>query len=90
MRFTNPVEYFSNPSSTRPWRSNPSHNVPTCPWRPDATEDEKVAWYVRAKADAERQGLPIGKVAWLYRIMFGEFPSSRVAKRASKIRRGIV
>lgn len=66
---------------------NPAHNEPTSPIWPDATEDERVAWLVRAKADAVAVGMEFGKVAWLYRHMFGEYPPARVAKLASRARR---
>ncbi len=74
---TSPVEYLQNPV----------RDTIGSPIWPNATEDEQVAWYVRAKADAVRQNIPIGKVAWLYRHMFGDYPTARVAKRASKIRK---
>lgn len=64
-------------------------NVATQPaWLPSAPEEWKVRWYAWTVVEADARGVERGRVAWLYRIMFGEWPSERVSKMARRIRRG--
>lgn len=68
--------------------SNPTDWDTTRPWLPGTADEEKALWLARAKQDAAEQGLPFGKVAWLFRLLYGEYPSTRVSNMARRLRRG--
>ncbi len=56
-------------------------------WPPTAPEPERVRWLAWATVEADDKGIERGRVAWLYRILFGEFPPGRVAKLARRVRK---
>ena len=61
---------------------NPVSKTPSPPMRPNASDEEKARWFAAARLEATQKGIPFGKVAWLYRILYGQSPSERIKKLA--------
>jgi hypothetical protein len=56
-------------------------------WNHTDTFDEVIAWLVRCKLEALTRDIPPHKVAWMFRMKYGRYPTSKEAKVASRTKK---
>ncbi len=64
---------------------NVTHQPAALPLTPAA---DRIRWLAWATVEADDKGMERGRVAWLFRLLFGHFPTSGESAGARRIRTG--